>query len=235
MTISGRNWGFWLMCASFLTVGYAITSSGDCAIAQITPNGTMGASGFVSDLNNIDGIEAGRENLLAAAQQVKASTSVKQLVEKGNAALETTNYALAETIWRQVIQLDPNSADAHYSLGLALIYQGRREEAITSFRLATSLNSKFAWAHNNLGNALAEVGQVEEAIASFRRAIELAPDKAQFYHGLGLTFAEQGRWEEALDVYRHTIDTPDDAQAYFYLGNELYHNGQNEGHKEGQL
>lgn len=235
MSISGRSSGFWLVCASCLTISYASTSSGDCVLAQTTLDGTTRASGFASDLNNVGGTEAERENLLVATQQIKASTSIKQLVEEGNAALKTENYTLAETIWRQVIQLAPNLTDAHYSLGLVFTHQGRWEEAITSFRRAISLDPKLAWAHNNLGNALAEVGQVEEAITSFRRAIELAPDKAEFYHNLGLTFAEKGRWEEALEAYRHTIDTPDDALAYFYLGNELYHNGQNEGDKEGAI
>ena len=45
MTKSVRTWDWRLMGASFLAIGGAIATTGDCAIAQITPDGTLGASG----------------------------------------------------------------------------------------------------------------------------------------------------------------------------------------------
>ena len=54
-----QRWGGWywhLGLASFLGMGGAIAASGNCALAQITPDGTLGAESSVVKLTNIDGL-----------------------------------------------------------------------------------------------------------------------------------------------------------------------------------
>ena len=65
-------------------------------------------------------------------------------------------------------------------LGLALLGQGKKVEAIESFRQALRINPNYANGHNNLGTALQDQGQTTEAIASFRQALQIDPKKRQF-------------------------------------------------------
>ena len=43
---------------------------------------------------------------------------------------------------------------AHNNLGIALVAEGKNEEAISHYKMAIKLNPDYALAHNNLGNAL---------------------------------------------------------------------------------
>ena len=61
MTTSDRSWGFWLCSASWLAMGGVIASSGDLALAQITPDATLGAESSVVTPNagGVDVISGG--------------------------------------------------------------------------------------------------------------------------------------------------------------------------------
>ena len=53
--------------------------------------------------------------------------------------------------YRDAIRLKPDLANAHAGLGLALLSQGRLDEAIAACRKATRLAPEYAEAHSNLG------------------------------------------------------------------------------------
>ena len=55
----------------------------------------------------------------------------------------------------KAVELSPDMADAHYNLGVALMSEGRVEEAIVHYRRAISLNPGDAEARHNLELALA--------------------------------------------------------------------------------
>src|SRR5207237_122306 len=88
-------------------------------------------------------------------------------------------YDLAEIAARKAIDLEPDSAAAHRTLGNALYHQGKFKEAVASHREATRLAPTDAWSHHYLGRALQANGQLDEAIAAYRRALELQPEHPQ--------------------------------------------------------
>ena len=51
---------------------------------------------------------------------------LQQAIEAGNAG----RLEKAESLFRQVLKIDPNNAIAYYNLGVALRHQGKLEEAI---------------------------------------------------------------------------------------------------------
>ena len=71
----------------------------------------------------------------------------------------------------RAIALEPDHAEAHNNLGLALHDNGRLDDAIDAYRRAIALRPDLAEAHNNLGTALKFKGRTDEAIGGFRRAI----------------------------------------------------------------
>jgi len=69
-------------------------------------------------------------------------------------------------------------AEAHYNLGIALVAEGKNEEAISHYKMAIKLNPDFADAYNNLGGVLFNANMTEEAIDYFKEAIRIRPDFA---------------------------------------------------------
>ncbi|NJM95656.1 MAG: tetratricopeptide repeat protein [Acaryochloridaceae cyanobacterium CSU_5_19] len=63
--------------------------------------------------------------------------------------------------------MKPNSHQAWYNRGNALVYLGQNEEAIASFEKALVLKPNKDQAWNNRGIALSELGRHEAAINSY--------------------------------------------------------------------
>ena len=60
--------------------------------------------------------------------------------------------------FRRALELNPNHADAHDNLGVALQSRGEPAAAEACFRRALAHNPNYAEAHFNLGNALQALG-----------------------------------------------------------------------------
>ncbi len=77
---------------------------------------------------------AGGETLSAAADSKAASP-----VTEGNGHYGQGHYDVAAGWYEDALKADPNSAEAHYNLGLALDKMGRHEEAAVHFEEAKRL------------------------------------------------------------------------------------------------
>src|SRR5215468_2102311 len=93
--------------------------------------------------------------------------------------------AAAEACYRQALAAQPNLAEAHCNLGLALTGQGKPDEAVAAYRQAIGIKPDFAEAHCNLGLVLTGQGKFDEAIAACRRAIGIKPVLAGAHSNLG--------------------------------------------------
>jgi predicted O-linked N-acetylglucosamine transferase (SPINDLY family) len=132
----------------------------------------------------------------------------------------------AEQIYRQILQAEPNQADAWHLLGLVANQVGRQDVAVEYIGRAIGLNGKVAAFHCNLGVALSDQWKLDEAIACYRRALELEPDYAEAYHNLGNALNGQEKVDEALACYRRALLLrPDFAEAHNNLGNVLKDQG----------
>jgi tetratricopeptide (TPR) repeat protein len=78
----------------------------------------------------------------------------------------------ADTL-RHALRLKPDYAAAHYSLGRALVAQGKLTEGIEAYRRAIRWKPGFAEAHCNLGLALEQTGPLTMALKALRRGHEL--------------------------------------------------------------
>jgi tetratricopeptide (TPR) repeat protein len=140
--------------------------------------------------------------------------------------------ALAQAVaaQRKAAGLQPNSAEAHANLGVALGIQGKLDEAIAEFRtvqrldpghivmweglgvvsLALRLNrvrtgtpdQVIAELSDRLGKSLRYQGQLDDAIAAYREAIRLNPNYAEAHCDLGATLARMGDYAGGLQMYR---------------------------------
>jgi len=122
------------------------------------------------------------------------------------------------TVFKHAIRVTdkkyPGSPVVHNNLGIALVAEGKNEEAISHYKMAIKLNPDFALAHNNLGNALSAERKIEEAISHLKMAIKLNPDFADAYNNLGVALVAEGKNEEAISHYKMAIKiNPDFAAA----------------------
>jgi len=78
-------------------------------------------------------------------------------------------------LYERALQLAPNSAEAHYNLGIILAGQKRMPDALPHFQRAAELSPQSSLAQYQLGVALASVGKWPGAEAAMRHALELEP------------------------------------------------------------
>jgi tetratricopeptide (TPR) repeat protein len=116
--------------------------------------------------------------------------------------------------------LQPDCADGHYNLGVALAMQGRIAEAVAHYQRALALKPDNANAHNNLGNLL-------ESAAHYRRAIAINPNHAEAHNNLGNMLREQGNFDDAMAHYNRAIAiAPTSAEAHFHRAEiKTFHRG----------
>jgi len=105
---------------------------------------------------------------------------------------------------------------ANENLGLALLNQGKLEEAKVCFQR----NIKpFAQTSFNLGLTLFRMHRYTDAFDHFRRAVELEPEDAEYHNLLGQTYDELGQPEEAERSLRRSIELDQkDAMGHYDLG-----------------
>jgi adenylate cyclase len=98
----------------------------------------------------------------------------------------------------QAVNLEPNSAIAHFYLSLALKYAGRPKEAITVAKEAIRLNPiPPGFYYQNLTHLYCLMGQYEEAIAAGKQATHIEPNNFTLRAFLTVAYSLDGREEEA--------------------------------------
>jgi predicted O-linked N-acetylglucosamine transferase (SPINDLY family) len=126
----------------------------------------------------------------------------------------------AEQIYRQILAVEPNQADAWHLLGVVSAQLGQHQAGIEHIRQALALRPNWAEAQNNLGNALRERGQLAEAVVCCQRAVQLKPDFVEAHNSLGVAFAKQGKPDEAAARFQQALELdPRFAKAHCNLGN----------------
>jgi tetratricopeptide (TPR) repeat protein len=103
--------------------------------------------------------------------------------------------------------------------GIALVQQGRLEEAAECFRHALTLDPAAPAAHNNLGNILWMQGRIADAVPCYRAALKLAPTDPRTWNNLGNSLRQLGEVDEAVACGRRALALdPNYAEAHSNLG-----------------
>ena len=128
----------------------------------------------------------------------------------------------AAALYRQVLERQPDQADANHLLGALSLQAGDAQSAIDFIERAVAARPDFAPALNNLGNAFRQLGRPDEAVAPFRRALAATPDFAAAACNLGCALLESKQGEAAIEALEQAIGIdPDLVEAHSNLGNAL--------------
>ncbi|TML69420.1 MAG: tetratricopeptide repeat protein [Actinobacteria bacterium] len=132
---------------------------------------------------------------------------------------QAEQWAAAADIYRRILEVAPNHADALHFSGVLAHQQARSEDAVMLIERSLELEPARADWHSNLGIVLQDRLRLDEAIASYRRAIALDPTHANAHSNLGVVLRATGELVEAEAAYRAAIHAdPDHVDAYHNLG-----------------
>lgn len=141
----------------------------------------------------------------------------------GDATPENAGKAGEASI--RAVELDPDSAEAHASRGIALSINKRYQEAEVEFETAIELNPQLFEAHYFYARDCMAQGKFEKAARLFAEASAVNPADYQAPSFQSMALSELGREEEStaasfrsyVTAEKHLVLHPDDARA-MYLG-----------------
>lgn len=125
---------------------------------------------------------------------------------------------------RRIVDEQPDSAEAHYNLGVALDQNDLPDEAKDAYLKAVELDVYYWSAYYNLGQYYLRFRELKKAEDAFIHTALLAQNFAPAHFMLGVVYGELKNFHEAIAATERglAID-PNDPKAYFNLGNFYFH------------
>ena len=122
-------------------------------------------------------------------------------------------YGKAKTATDKALELDPNLADAHSSLGrIKHWYDWDWAGAEKSFRRAIELNPNSVNARQFYSRLLTTLGRYDEALNEMYKAQELDPRSADLGVPLSGILEKRGEFDEAIRVLQSTLEMDKDSK-----------------------
>jgi len=138
--------------------------------------------------------------------------SVLQLMAKSLHRLaisynDNEEYGKAIRVIGRIIEIAPNFAPAHCSLGFSYIQTNRTEEAIYELRTAIKLEKGYGRPYYYLAVLLYNRGgKSEDIIRLLKRAVDLDPNLIPAYYNLAVLFMDQGMFSEAESYLEKVVE-----------------------------
>jgi len=132
----------------------------------------------------------------------------------------------AESLYRGVLDEQPDNVEAMQGLAAVCHRRGRPDEALALFRRVIALDPDSRVADRQLGRLLERRGDPAGAAICYRRAARLQPLDAAAQADLGRSLAAQGEAAEAIACCRRAVAlAPGEAWTHTALGNVLLRQG----------
>jgi Flp pilus assembly protein TadD len=105
--------------------------------------------------------------------------------------------------------------EAHAHLGMALLKQGKVDEAIRHFEEVLKFRPDFVDSHKELGHTLMQQNKLEQAVRVYRKVLQIQPDEPIVLNALGIALGKQGKLDEAIECFNKVLlIEPDSAEAH---------------------
>jgi len=137
------------------------------------------------------------------------------------------SFANAKKHALKALELDPDLAEAHATLGLVYSdWEWKWDDATRAFERAVAIKPGYATAHQWFAIHLRRVGRLDEALREARLARDLDPLSLVIRSCLGDTYYDRRDWERAGAEYREMLRMdPEFIGAHISLAAVLLHRG----------
>jgi len=132
------------------------------------------------------------------------------------------DFPAAELCCRKALKFTSQNHMILFNLGIALLKQGKTDEAIKQFRKAIQIYPPFADAYLEIANALNYKGDITNSITNYEKAIQLNPNATVAYHHLADIYKNSGQLSAAIKYYERAITIQNDfVESYCGLASAL--------------
>ena len=137
-----------------------------------------------------------------------------------NVSPATDFNSKARNAANRALQLDPNLAEAHASLGaFNFRHEWNWREAQANFERSIALDADYAAAHQGFAGLLSAQGKHDTALLEIQKALELDPFSLAINADYGKYLYQARRFDESAAAYRKTLELePNYARARLELG-----------------
>lgn len=136
-------------------------------------------------------------NMSYQAIHKQIDLSIIDAVKLGFEYHQKGDLAMAETIYRQILKVDPNQVDCLHLLGMIAHKVYKHVDAEDLILKAIKLLPSAAEMHNNLGEVQRALGKLDQAVQSYRRAIALKKSYVDAFENLKKAIADSKQLEKA--------------------------------------
>lgn len=124
------------------------------------------------------------------AETEKSNATIKSFQQYGKIAKENENrkieeerkiseWAKRESMFKQVLDIDPDDTLAHFGLGSVEIERKNWTQAVFHFEKVLAADSTYSVAYLSLGKSYKELGRTTEAVDTWKKGIEVAAKKGE--------------------------------------------------------
>ncbi|PYX70735.1 MAG: protein kinase [Acidobacteria bacterium] len=162
------------------------------------PNYALAYTGLADTYNVIpsyySGVSSRQAGMLADEATRKALELDDSLAEAHAARADALTFSYkwgeAEKEFKRAIELNPNSAAAHYFYAFTLLVPEKRfDEAFQEFRVALSLDPLSPIMNTNYAATLSDAHRFPEAMAAFQKVLQSDPNFPPAHHKLSQLYA----------------------------------------------
>jgi tetratricopeptide (TPR) repeat protein len=149
-------------------------------------------------------------------------TATVELMRRAADLHRAGHFDSAESLYRQVLDIEPKNANALNLLGLLVQARGRLAEAVEFLTQAVAADDARPEIQENLAAVYLAAEKSAEAIACRRRALQMLPDCPVAHNALGVALEAAGDYQAALTCFREGVRRqPDYVDAHNNLGAAL--------------
>jgi tetratricopeptide (TPR) repeat protein len=174
---------------------------------------------FAAAVKSDEGQTLSLETDVAGTPAIPDSVKVEDLLQAGEAATRNQNYAVAEQLFKRVIEKDPKHKTVRRDLGFALVQQRKFDEAITVLNEQTKINPFDDYAYRLSGRVYWQLQDYTNAEAAFRKQIEVTPLDQYAHASLGQMLVEARKYKQAVPELERAISlAPEEEMLHVSLG-----------------
>ncbi len=134
-----------------------------------------------------------------------APPTMAQLFERAQTLHKQGQLQLAQPLYQQLLEAEPEHANGRHYLGLLHVQLGQLDRGIDLIQQSLAIDPKQFAALGNLAGALQDADRPQEAIDSLNAALALKPDAPELWNNLGNLLLGQQRHDEAIQAFQRAL------------------------------